>query len=45
MYKTWSIAKWQGNRFWYDHPKVRILLLQILNTVYCLQMKILTYFG
>ena len=24
----WSIAKWQGNRFWYDHSKVRILLLQ-----------------
>lgn len=25
----WNIAKWQGNRFWYDHSKVRILLFQI----------------
>ena len=25
----WSIAKWQGIRFWYGYSKVRILLLQI----------------
>ena len=24
----WNIAKWQGNRFWYGHSKVRILLFQ-----------------
>ena len=24
-YKKWNIAKWKGNRFWYDYAKVRIL--------------------
>jgi hypothetical protein len=26
--KIWNIAKWKGNRFWYDYAKVRILLFQ-----------------
>ena len=26
--KKWNIAKWKGNRFWYDYAKVRTLLFQ-----------------
>lgn len=24
----WNIAKWKGDRFWYEHSKVRVLLFQ-----------------